>query len=58
MPLTAACVALFAVAVWKGGDGPRTPSPMDSAEVQQVEDALADVEMLRQLGVTGEGRSL
>lgn len=54
MPLTAACLALLAVAVWKGADAPRPPSPMDSTEVQQVEDALADVEMLRQLGVTEE----
>jgi hypothetical protein len=53
MPLAAACVALVAVAVWRG-PGPReNPLPtMDSAEAQQVEDALTDVDMLRQLGVT------
>ncbi|MCC6540183.1 MAG: zf-HC2 domain-containing protein [Bryobacterales bacterium] len=58
MPLTAACLALVAVAVWKGGGEVRTPVSMDSTEVQQVEDALADVEMLRQLGVTGESQPL
>ena len=55
MPLAAACVALLAVAVWRGpvatGDGALPPS-MDSADVQQVEDTLSDLEMLRQLGVT------
>ena len=55
MPLAAACLALVAVSVWRGplapGAGP-VPATMDSAEVQQVEDVLADVDMLQQLGIT------
>ena len=53
MPLAAACVALLAVAVWRGpGDAQAPAVSMDSAEVQQVEDTLSDLEMLRQLGLT------
>ncbi len=57
MPVAAACVVLIAVAAWRGGPGTSQPgelpaATMDSAEVQQVEDALSDLEMLRQLGVT------
>jgi hypothetical protein len=53
MPLAAACMALVAVAVWRGPATRENPLPtMDSAEAQQVEDALTDVDMLRQLGVT------
>ncbi len=55
MPLAAACLALVAVSVWRGplapGDRP-LPAAMDSAEAQQVEDVLADVDMLQQLGIT------
>jgi anti-sigma factor RsiW len=53
MPVAAACVALLAVAVWREPVTAENPSPgMDSAEVQQVEDTLSDLEMLRQLGLT------
>ena len=51
MPLAAACLALVAVSVWRGPLAP-VPVAMDSAEVQQVEDVLADVDMLQQLGIT------
>ena len=54
MPLAVACAALLAVAVWHGpasGDKP-AGATMDSAEAQQVEEALNDLDMLRQLGVT------
>jgi hypothetical protein len=51
MPLAAACLALLAVAVWNE-PSPAVRPVMDSAEVQQVEDALSDLEMLRQLGLT------
>jgi len=66
MPVAAlCCVALLAVAVWRGpasANGVATPV-LDSVEAQQVEDALTDLEMLRQLGLTetpatGETQSL
>ncbi len=59
MPVAAACAVLLTVAVWRGGtpvtpsvETPRAAVTMDSAEAEQVEDALTDLEMLRQLGVT------
>jgi anti-sigma factor RsiW len=54
MPLAVACVAVMAVAVWRGpiSDNASLAPSMDTAEAQQVEDVLADLEMLRQLGVT------
>ena len=60
MPVAVACAVLLAVAVWRDGgtpvspvsEVPRVAVTMDSAEVEQVEDALTDLEMLRQLGLT------
>ena len=62
MPLAAACVALLAVAVWRGPSMPdysptAATTTMDSSEAQQLEDALADVDMLHQLGVTSEAQT-
>lgn len=60
VPLGAACAALIAVAVWKGplaSERAVSQPGLDSAEVQQVEDVLTDLDMLRQLGVT-ETKSL
>ena len=58
MPLAAVCVALLAVSVWRGPSLPDHSPTMDSSEAQQLEDALADVDMLRQLGVTEAQASL
>jgi hypothetical protein len=60
IPVTAACAAVLAVAIWRGptmSDHPQQQSTMDSTEAQQVEDALTDLDMLRQLGMT-EAKSL
>jgi anti-sigma factor RsiW len=61
MPIAAAaCVAVVGVAVWRGPAAVerQTAPSMDSAEVQQVEEALTDLEMLRQLGVAVDGSAL
>jgi hypothetical protein len=54
VPLAAACAVVLAVGIWRGPatTGDVSQPIMDSAEAQQVEDALSDVDMLRQLGVT------
>jgi anti-sigma factor RsiW len=53
MPLAAVAI-LLTVAVWRGGFGASpTPAPLlDSADIQQMDDTLSDLEMLQQLGLT------
>jgi hypothetical protein len=52
VPLAAACGVLIAVSVWREPSAPAELPLMDSAEAQQMEDALSDLEMLRKLGLT------
>jgi hypothetical protein len=54
VPLAAACAVLVGVSVWRGGSGGvaiESAITLDTAEATQVEEALSDVQMLRDLGV-------
>ena len=54
MPVAAACAALIAVFLLKGPAAEQQPSPQSSQrpQIEQVERALDDMEMLKQLSVT------
>ncbi|MCC6585622.1 MAG: zf-HC2 domain-containing protein [Bryobacterales bacterium] len=49
MPLAAACLAILAVALWRGPAASDQPAGDDAIDVEQVERTLSDLDMLQQL---------
>ena len=52
MPLAAACLAILAVALWRGPAMPDAATGDEAIDVEQVERTLSDLEMLQQLTAT------